>query len=279
MKTWLTATVSGVALLALAACGGEDEQATQTPAETTTEQAAESAVEEATEAAEETAEAAAEAVEETAEAASEMASDAADAVAETAEDAAETATQMVDDAAETVTEMADDAAEAATEMVEGATETAGAAGAVVSEVAGEAADSATALVDEAANAVTEAADDAADAAQGVLATAGLAGGLSGSAWASPDSDSAFVAFEAGAISGNSGCNTFAGSYEAGEGGALKVGSLIATQMACAEEIMTAEAAFLAALQSAAAYNIEGDTLILTDGSGNQVVALSRRAVN
>jgi heat shock protein HslJ len=76
------------------------------------------------------------------------------------------------------------------------------------------------------------------------------------------------------VSGNSGCNTYSGGYEA-SGAALKVGPLASTMMACDKPagVMDQEQQYLAALQNAATYEIAGDTLTIRDANGAmQVVA-------
>jgi len=78
----------------------------------------------------------------------------------------------------------------------------------------------------------------------------------------------------GQVSGNSGCNTYSGGYQA-SGNALKVGPLASTMMACESPagVMDQEQQYLAALQNAATYEIAGDTLTIRDASGAmQVVA-------
>jgi heat shock protein HslJ len=52
-----------------------------------------------------------------------------------------------------------------------------------------------------------------------------------------------IAFEAGRVSGSGGCNRFTGSYEE-EGETLSLGMLASTRMACAEDVMRAETAYL-----------------------------------
>ncbi|MCR9120951.1 MAG: META domain-containing protein [Phyllobacteriaceae bacterium] len=292
MKKALISSVSVLALLTLAACG-EDEQAAQAPAET----AVEEAVNETQEAAEATRDAIAETAQDATDAASETAQDMADAATETAQDAAETATEMADDAAQAVTDAAESATETGTQMVEDAGEAvqqaaedagtmAGEAGDALGDAAGNLADTANEMAEGAGQALQNAAegagealDGAAETAQNALAAVGLSGPLSGTRWASPDSDAAFVAFDAGTISGNGGCNTFTGSYETGEDGALTVGSLASTRMACEAEIMTAETAFLAAIGSASGYSVDGDTLMLTGADGATVLSLNRTAAN
>ena len=76
------------------------------------------------------------------------------------------------------------------------------------------------------------------------------------------------------MSGNSGCNTYSGGYEASDN-ALKVGPLASTIMACDKPagVMEQEQQYLAALQNSATYEIAGDTLTIRDASGAmQVVA-------
>jgi heat shock protein HslJ len=78
----------------------------------------------------------------------------------------------------------------------------------------------------------------------------------------------------GRLSGNSGCNTYNGGFEAG-GTSLKIGPLASTMMACAtpQGVMEQEQQYLAALQNSATYEIAGDTLTIRDASGaTQVVA-------
>jgi heat shock protein HslJ len=78
----------------------------------------------------------------------------------------------------------------------------------------------------------------------------------------------------GQASGNAGCNNYTGGYQAG-GKALKVGPLVSTQKACDTPagVMEQEQQYVAALQSAATFEIAGDTLTIRDASGAmQVVA-------
>ncbi len=65
----------------------------------------------------------------------------------------------------------------------------------------------------------------------------------------------------GTVSGNGGCNSFSGAYTT-DGNAITIGPLASTMMACAEDVMQQEAAYLAALQSAATYQVMGDTMQL-----------------
>jgi heat shock protein HslJ len=57
---------------------------------------------------------------------------------------------------------------------------------------------------------------------------------------------------AGTVSGNAGCNTYTGQVDT-SGGGIRIGPIASTAMACAEDVMAQEAAFLAALQATTAY--------------------------
>lgn len=69
--------------------------------------------------------------------------------------------------------------------------------------------------------------------------------------------------EDGSLSGNSGCNQYTGTYKV-DGSQITIGPLASTMMMCSDpaEVMDQEAQFLAALQSAASYEIEGNVLQL-----------------
>jgi heat shock protein HslJ len=70
----------------------------------------------------------------------------------------------------------------------------------------------------------------------------------------------------GTVTGSAGCNQYNGGYTV-TGTNIKIGPLATTRMACAEPIMTQEAAFLAAMQNATVYSITADRLELRDGGG------------
>jgi heat shock protein HslJ len=67
----------------------------------------------------------------------------------------------------------------------------------------------------------------------------------------------------GTLSGNSGCNTYSGGYKV-NGNKITIGPLASTMMACSDPagVMEQEAQYLAALQSAVTYQIEGNVLQL-----------------
>ncbi len=72
--------------------------------------------------------------------------------------------------------------------------------------------------------------------------------------------------EDGTAGGSSGCNTYSGSYQATDTD-LTFGPLASTMMACAEDIMNQEAAFLSFLAATTNYEIQGNYLLLKDADG------------
>ena len=84
-----------------------------------------------------------------------------------------------------------------------------------------------------------------------------------------------VSFDAGdRVSGQAGCNSYTGPFESSNG-TLKVGTLASTRKLCQSPsgVMEQETKFLAALQNAATYKIEGNILWIRDaGDAAQVIA-------
>ena len=83
-----------------------------------------------------------------------------------------------------------------------------------------------------------------------------------------------VVFRLIKAAGSSGCNTFQGPYTT-NGKVAAIGPLATTQIACAEDVMAQESAFLAALQGVARIESRGTTLSLQDRDGGILVALIR----
>jgi len=75
----------------------------------------------------------------------------------------------------------------------------------------------------------------------------------------------------GSLTGSGGCNRYTALYQV-EGDAVTIGPAATSRMMCAdpEGVMAQESAYLAALESAAAYRIEGDKLTMTNAEGVQV---------
>ncbi len=77
------------------------------------------------------------------------------------------------------------------------------------------------------------------------------------------------------MSGTSGCNRYFGRATA-ESGRLSVGPLGSTMMACPQDAMDQEQAYLAALQAAASYTIEGSELRLSPAAGQPTLVFASR---
>lgn len=93
------------------------------------------------------------------------------------------------------------------------------------------------------------------------------------AMVTPQGNQPTAIFQDGSVSGATGCNNYFGSYTV-DGNQLTVGDIGSTMMACEEPLMTQEADFLAALSRAATYAINGDTLEISDASGNVVLTFA-----
>jgi heat shock protein HslJ len=81
----------------------------------------------------------------------------------------------------------------------------------------------------------------------------------------------------GQVSGNAGCNQYFASYSV-NGNAIEIGLTGTTFMFCAEPpgVMEQESEYLAALQSAATYRIEGDQLEMRTAADQIAVMMTRR---
>jgi len=83
-----------------------------------------------------------------------------------------------------------------------------------------------------------------------------------------------VVFGIASIGGSSGCNTFSGTYGT-NGNAVRISPLATTRLACPQDVMDQELAFLGALQGVSFIDYRGNTVLLTDRHGHLVVALVR----
>jgi heat shock protein HslJ len=81
----------------------------------------------------------------------------------------------------------------------------------------------------------------------------------------------------GQLSGFGGCNRFSGGYQASQG-QFKVDSLAVTEMACLspQGIMEQEAQYLNVLSQAAAYQLEGERLLLASSQGGALTFIPLR---
>lgn len=74
--------------------------------------------------------------------------------------------------------------------------------------------------------------------------------------------------EAGRVSGNGGCNSFGGDYEA-QDDQLVLRSIVSTLMACTDQlIMEQELRYLEILPTITQYQVTDDRLLLSDESGS-----------
>jgi len=79
-------------------------------------------------------------------------------------------------------------------------------------------------------------------------------------------------FVAGTVSGSGGCNDYSAKYSTDDAGQLTIASPIRTKMACASDdgsdgVMTQEDVVLTNLEQADTYEVRGDKLTISDGSG------------
>lgn len=81
------------------------------------------------------------------------------------------------------------------------------------------------------------------------------------------------------VSGTAGCNRYFGPASF-SGGEISIGpDLASTRMACEEEVMGQESAFLAALAAAQGYEIAGDELAFLDGDSTVVARFELSATD
>lgn len=78
-------------------------------------------------------------------------------------------------------------------------------------------------------------------------------------------------FYEGMISGNSGVNSYSGSYKFGLGNAFSVEEIMSTMMAGPENTMRAEAAYLDLLTDVSTYQLTEGRLTLFDSTGNELL--------
>lgn len=83
-------------------------------------------------------------------------------------------------------------------------------------------------------------------------------------------------FRLAKVGGSSGCNTYDGPYTT-NGTVAAIGPLATTRMACADDVMAQETAFLAALQGVGKIELRAQTVLLQDLGGSLLVALRRPA--
>lgn len=129
--------------------------------------------------------------------------------------------------------------------------------------------------------VTDTAPGAAEAPQETVLEAGAQEALIGPEWIVSEIDgepalaeaAPTIAFLPNGVTGSSGCNRFNGGYEA-DARSLSFGALATTRMACADDRMQQERAFLTLLSRVASYEAseDGTGLILTTEDGRTITA-------
>jgi heat shock protein HslJ len=80
-------------------------------------------------------------------------------------------------------------------------------------------------------------------------------------------------FESGRVSGNGGCNNYAGSYVT-EGNNINISQLLSTMMFCGDNISAQESNYLMNLQKAATYSISDNLLKMSDANGTVTLTYS-----
>jgi heat shock protein HslJ len=111
-------------------------------------------------------------------------------------------------------------------------------------------------------------------AQAIIGRWQVTGYYTGSAIASVVPNSTLTAeFSRDEVSGDGGCNTFGGPYDA-NGRTITIGPLTSTLRACADEALnTQEAQYLMALELAASFQVSGNRLDLLRADGGIAVTL------
>ena len=112
----------------------------------------------------------------------------------------------------------------------------------------------------------------------MISSSALAADLAGSEWGVDKPFEQFVNFSgSNKLSGNSGCNSFFGSYKIDKPtGKISIGPLASTRKACRSEIMKAEFNFLKNLENAKSFQRSSHKLELLDEKGNLLMSLRHR---
>jgi heat shock protein HslJ len=80
-------------------------------------------------------------------------------------------------------------------------------------------------------------------------------------------------FESGRVSGNGGCNNYAGSFVT-EGNNITFSGMLSTMMFCEDNVSSQESIYLLNLQNAATYNISDSLLRMMDANGTVILTYS-----
>lgn len=93
--------------------------------------------------------------------------------------------------------------------------------------------------------------------------------------ASPTAYPVTLTFADNTMGGTAQVNSYGGSYQVAEGGALTLGEVARTLMAGPDDAMHAEDLYFELLARAARVAVDGDTLTLSDGNGNELLIYTR----
>jgi heat shock protein HslJ len=85
-------------------------------------------------------------------------------------------------------------------------------------------------------------------------------------------------FAGGKVSGSAGCNAYNATYTT-DGAKLTIGQPVSTQKLCAQDVMTVETAYFAALGSAATYTATADALTIYDADGKTLLTYASGPAN
>lgn len=91
--------------------------------------------------------------------------------------------------------------------------------------------------------------------------------------AAPDVETTLNIGTDNAIGGSGGCNVYGGSISYTGDAGISIREVFSTMMACADPAMAQERNFFNALNAAAQFSVEGDTLTLSDEEGTALVVL------
>lgn len=114
---------------------------------------------------------------------------------------------------------------------------------------------------------------------GLALTACGGGNIEGTSWTLETLDGGAIltgsainlSFSSDTARGSGGCNEYFGGYET-SGDSISFGPLASTERSCGQGLDQQEVAYLAALQSAEAYQVSGDRLEISHSGGTLVFA-------
>ena len=116
---------------------------------------------------------------------------------------------------------------------------------------------------------------------GACASVQGGGDLTGQVWVlselsgnSPVSGTTITALftKDGKVGGSSGCNSYSGEYTTSGSSITFKAPMAMTMMACPDDVMTQETAYMKALEAAKKFSVKGDQLTLSDGD-NKALAI------